>query len=1099
MPLWWFILQQVRGVGPLAGAVGLAIFFAIAFLAATPLYLGALEDLGRRHAVETEPLPHIQVYVPFTAVDRKGFDRTLATVDQAVDRFVAEFVVQRESYVRLPHFFSVRAGRPMEGAADLALLQHLSGMDPHVRLVEGRFPLPGEQEMEVLAGSAIARGFGIERDARLHLFRESATGMVEVDVTVVGLVEPIDLTDEFWIGAATDYFYPSPVDTVQPVPLFFSERDMIDRIGTASPGVLGQVWRALYVERSKVHAWGLAEAGEAVTRMGASLAGSLPQARVFTRLEPLAQEYGTKLFFTRIPLVVLIVITEALVLYVLLMVTAAVKERQEGHLALLQSRGAGRVQAALVMALWGVALCALGFSLSPLVSAVAVALAGYVPAFVSIMGPGPLPVVSLPTAYLWAAAGALLALSVFLLPILLGPETGIAVRRWGTAQPERAPWFQRQYLDLGALLLVAALLWQLQQRRDLVFTQGDIWNALGPSFSVDQTALLIPVLGLLVTVILLFRLLPILLAVLAFLGRRFGMLWMDLGFTRMARAPLPSNRLVGLLLVAIALATFAATLGGTLDRSSKERALYSVGADLRIVRDEGFEFQDLGQARQLYRDVSGVEAASAAYRDIVRTGPSDESPEAHLLAVDPETLGDVLWFREDFASQGLGSLLLSLTVSEPVRPLIQLPARTEAVGVWVNPDEPEVNRFLWIVVRDGRGTVRPFTLGPLNFSGWRYLETGLPRPNALDALAEPVTLESFQVYEPVSGAAGSAGALRLDDLQAWLPDGSPFLLDGFEDVEGLAPILTSPRPTDSVSLAQDDVHGGEGALLFTFGRGTLAGVRGMLFERNPGPLPVLASPTFLRATRLKVGEVGVVSVAGRFVSIRVVNRVEHFPTMDPLLGGFIVTNGEALLARVNPVASGGQLWPTEVFVSVPEEPEARKAALKTLRQYRAYPAVILDGEAYLERVQQDPLLSAGWRALTGMTLVVAVVLVVTGYAAHGASFLLARRREGALLRALGLPPWRSLLQLGMEHFIVVIVGIGAGLAVGLWLSNALVPLLQRTEEGRLVLPPFVLVTEWSMVTVVAGGIALGALGTTLVLWRLSGLRGAFQLLQAEDE
>ena len=99
-----------------------------------------------------------------------------------------------------------------------------------------------------------------------------------------------------------------------------------------------------------------------------------------------------------------------------------------------------------------------------------------------------------------------------------------------------------------------------------------------------------------------------------------------------------------LLVLGAGLGAFAASFGGTLDRSYQERALYQAGAEVRFpnatIARNG---PSLGLS-DLITNVEGVDDASLVLRQGGSFATGLAGARFELLAIDPETFSEVSWW-----------------------------------------------------------------------------------------------------------------------------------------------------------------------------------------------------------------------------------------------------------------------------------------------------------------------------------------------------------------------------------------------------------------------------------------------------------------------
>lgn len=99
-----------------------------------------------------------------------------------------------------------------------------------------------------------------------------------------------------------------------------------------------------------------------------------------------------------------------------------------------------------------------------------------------------------------------------------------------------------------------------------------------------------------------------------------------------------------------------------------------------------------------------------------------------------------------------------------------------------------------------------------------------------------------------------------------------------------------------------------------------------------------------------------------------------------------------------------------------------------------------------------------------------------------------RRLEMALLRTVGVGRIGILIQIMLEYAIIVGSGIALGVLLGNRISLLLLAYLEIDDQGRTVLPPFRVETDWGIL-----GIAFGVLIAVLVLGVLATWRWFLRL------
>jgi putative ABC transport system permease protein len=97
-------------------------------------------------------------------------------------------------------------------------------------------------------------------------------------------------------------------------------------------------------------------------------------------------------------------------------------------------------------------------------------------------------------------------------------------------------------------------------------------------------------------------------------------------------------------------------------------------------------------------------------------------------------------------------------------------------------------------------------------------------------------------------------------------------------------------------------------------------------------------------------------------------------------------------------------------------------------------------------------------AFLGVILVSSLGFIVYSYlSAQG------RQLDFAILRTLGFSIRQIIGLVCFEQLFIIIAGMGLGTIIGERLSYIMMPFLQLTEQGEMVLPPFILTINWGTI------------------------------------
>ncbi len=1093
--VWRLLARRSLAGWRLTALLALGVLVAAMLLAAAPLYARAMADLGLTFAVRErlQREPTTEVQLPGVAVaSAEGRALQEATVRRAEER-LGWFTVARGRLAQGPRFQIVdpaEPGRP----PPLIVPWTVSDAEQHVRLLAGRLR-PGDRV-------TLLEAFD---DCERELPREDrpppppCTPKVGVRFTltaeVTGLVEPADPESPLWVRGAAALFDPYRLipDFGPLLPALTDEETFFTGLGAVLPEYRATVSWVFVAgpERLSRATFPRARADIAELREELKAVGGF----AFSPLESALAGFGRALPVQETPLVLLLLQIAGIALFYVAVIASLAVERQAEEIALLRARGASRLQVTALYLFEGLALAVPAALLAPLLAAGAVALLGLSPPLRQTTGGAALPVTLTPEAWLLAALGAGLSLLMLVGPAALAPVFGSrpSPRPLGTPLPQageglgvraraarpRPPLFLRYYLDVAVAVLAALLLWEARERGS-VFTPSPTGGV-----SSDPLLLASPALLTLAAAALVLRLAPLTLRLAAALAGALAGPPLLLGLWRLVRDPAGYTRLALLLMTAVATGTFAASYSRTAERSFRERAAFAAGADLRVaIGDTTLSTDELTGALAAF---PFVDRSSLVVRATVAPAtPGALRQDISLLAIDPEAAPDLLWFRADFARAPLAELLAPLRGPAPAgRPLPGVPT---AVRVWVNPTQPRESVTMWVRVRDARGTTVMAELGKLDFAGWRQLRAALTGP-AMPELRPPLALVSIVFSEPANVTVAQAPPIYLDDIAVEEAGGETVV----EDFEGVvrweakpeAAPLRGPAVQDDFRISGEDRHSGGAAGRFTFRPGLTTGLRGLFAKDLTVPLPVIANPEFVALTGAGPGRTALLQTGDTLTPVIVRDVARLFPTV-PAGVPFVIASRAQFQAWFSAFSDGPLRRPNEAWLRLRPGTD-RDAAVRALTTSPLRLSVIADRQRALSSVAANPLVAAGGSGVLFLAALAVVVLVAAALLVTLVVAVQRRRTEFAVLRAMGVSTGQLFRLLGVEYGLVALIGVGAGVPLGLAVSRRMLSFLAVNESGQPVVPPFILQTDWPALGTAVAALAL-AFAAGMVLSLLAVLR-----------
>jgi hypothetical protein len=1023
-----------------------------------------------------------------------------------------------------PEQIRIGESRGEEPIGSGAVFGVLPDIAERVNMVSGRVPGPAAAPnpdepvmIEVMVSLADAAEFDLEMGARYSLAPAWDSVTRGPSPAVVGIYERIDPADPFWRAGDDVLGFGAGARTSRAFLVTASE-SYLEVLGPAFPNMSSSYGFLTPVDTGALDGRNIDGALTDLDLLLSEGRRAVEGFRMSTDLDLVIRDFDATAFFNRAPMTIVGILVLLLVLYYAVTLSSLLVDTQRDEFSLLRTRGAGSPQIISVYGVEAALVVIAAIIAGPPLAAIVVHFAGYMPGVSGLNDGGGLPVGVTIRAYQLAILGGLLSLGAMLVPALRASRVGLLARRQGvTRGGGSTPVFQRYYLDLVLLALAVLLFRQLQIRGSLV---GE--NLFGEAV-IDQVTLAAPALLLLVAGLVLLRLFPLSMELLAraLSGRIFYRLIPEtfvLGLWQLARNPASYSRLSLLFILTAGLGVFAANFGATLERSFEDRALYTLGADLRVDGITPRSGASSGSVLDRVEKVPGVVLGSAVLRRPGMVTRPSQGIRYQLLAVDPATFDAAAWTRPDFFAGSLEAQL-ALLESEPQALGIELPREAMWISARVRGFErsPEVD--LVATMRDANGRFYPVLLGNLapmpadplggfpcddagdegRVAGWceiggTIIPSGELRGEIPIIPERPVTLLGIAATLGLGhGDTLFSGSILIDEINVTMDDRSLITVAGFDNSEQLDSWhnMGTALFSDSDSLASTTELTKTGELIHTaelrWGRGEFGEMRGFIYGDPRAPVPVLASKALLDATGIAVGDQILVTQDRVKMPIDIVSEVEFFPTLDPNDDPFIVAPLEPVLNYVNTSNFALDIQYNEVWVrAIPGEILSVSEELTGGFGPAVSIGGVVDGVTVSEELAADPLTKAGWNALLGMSFAVVLLISAFGFMVHAYVTYRDRVEEFALLQTIGLSMRQLLALVAVEQLMVLLPAIAVGIVMGERVGGTIVPYLSNSGDGLRSVPPTINQIDWGGVALTLG--TLGVVVTAVIVLILIGVR-----------
>ena len=1089
----------------LLSSVVVGTLIAAAILSATAIYADAIRDLGLQYALRQQSPAALDLTVSTSNVNVSGtaYQRSSARQDAAVASALHGTGGEIARTVTSATFYPAAIGsRPDERneARPRANLVVRSALQDHITVVEGTLPAAMPRgamgPILVAVGEETAKTQQLRVGSTFDLFPFWDAQSPPIRAQVSGILRTRDLTERYW--GSTSPGVDAPVRSWPTWLLFVPEETLFGAAAERVPTLSADMQNQYEVRPTELNARLALPIANRIASLGTTLTVTEVRPRIESTLEPVLRSFDQKLFFTRIPLLVLLLQIGGIVGYYLVMVSTMLIERQGAEIATLRSRGATTAQLLAQYGIEGAILAVLAALAGPPIAAAVVSSLGPTPAFASLSGGGPLPVHVGSGAYVLAAAGALLAFGSLMLPAWRATRVTVLEFKRGAARPKPVPLLLRYYVDVAAVGVVALAFWRLQ-REDTLFSSGLFGNA-----RVDPFLLATPAVFMVTVGVVFLRLFPLVMRLVGWLVGKTRSVTVLIGVRSLVRNPTHYARLILLLMFATGVGMFGATFSATLDRSYEERAGYVVGADVRASRITltGYE-----GGEECARRIAGVPAD--ARTALTRLGGSvtngTHTARVEVIGVDPATFEEVAFFRHDFADDDLSAMLEVIKQNgASLAPGPRLTADARQLGVWMKMPDIRGRVVLGVSLRDAAGRVTNRQLGEARpgdpvTSEWTFFTADLQQPRTMSggAVRDYQATPPFEVrgvfVQPAGAIANQRGVVEfgpaLSTTAAFVAEPGAsiattgiamsrdawrdavlvqdFSRPGFEAIRGTRPGTNN----DVIRAAPEGAPGFSSSMRYEWqDAGIPLPMRGVRPIADTTPAQIYLSRASAESLQVRAGDAVTLEASSRYMAATVAGIVDYFPTYRPQPeNGLVVINSSRLTTAVNSAIPDQPLGANEAWFST-NRPGAARDALKPLA-----PSEIVERDAVRATQQDDPLIAAGWAGILAIAFGAVLLLSAIGFIVY--SYLTAQQRalEFAILRTLGFSRPQIFSVVLFEHLFVIAAGMGLGTLVGLRIGRLMLAFLGIDEQGGQVVPPFIQRVSWTEVFVV-----WGILGTVFV-------------------
>lgn len=556
----------------------------------------------------------------------------------------------------------------------------MDDLENHAEILEGAYPTKAstsqDEPIEVMLHEDFALELGLQVGEQYlaHITNLTASGKevtTEFIFRISGIWRPLDPGDVYWVSTPT--FYKNV--------LFIPESSFSERISTYLSDEIFSAYWYMVMDGSDVHVEDVNPLLNNIHSVEKHSNYLLPDIRLSVSPADALWEYRESSNSLTILLYAFSIPILGLILAFISLVSRLSVERQRNEIAILRSRGASPLQILGMTALEGLVLGLVSLAISLPLAVQLTRIISKTRSFLDISADGTGLRVAISSSSIQIGIAAIgLVLFAMIIPALGASKHTIISYKQETGRGDRAPWWQRTWMDV--LLLIPAVYgtYLLQQQGSIAILDPEAATGASDPFQ-NPLLFLVPALGIFALTLFSLRLINPVMSIVAKIAGWTKNASLTLATRQLSRSPGSYHTPLIILILTVSLSSYTASLAYTLDQHLTDQSYYRYGADI--------QFTDVGNSASLgssiygdsessedetswvfipvdeYRKIEGVEGVTRLGR-YKATGLSKAAglSQGYFIGIDRIDFPRVAFWRDDFSDQNLGTLMNILAIAQ---------------------------------------------------------------------------------------------------------------------------------------------------------------------------------------------------------------------------------------------------------------------------------------------------------------------------------------------------------------------------------------------------------------------------------------------------
>jgi len=576
LPLLRLLFRKMWNTRWMTFSTLVGLIVAVAFTVSIPMYAdGALKRVVAQTLQDnSEGLPAGSLLMSYQA---PGGTKTDTLGLEEVDRYIREDVPRDvgfpfNTYVNIRSIRSTEVSPEDPTKVDASrsrsmTIGTMSGLDQQVNYSAGM--KPGNQVKDGLIEAAMLEEGMYRNDLHVGDILEYPiySGLdITLRVKITGSFKPDDETSPYWVQGFDSMMNGLYVDEAAFNEVLLKEQ-----------GIPLQNSRWYYAfDLKEIQTSQLPGLTSLLERLDIELYQRLKDTKVDITFGDLLKQFRSQSLQLQTMLFTLAAPMIAMVFYFIAMNARQSLQKQESDIAVLRSRGASARQIFSLYLLEGMFLGVIALVIGPMLGYFMAKSIGSASGFLSFVDRKSIPIGVSKEAILLGLAAVLVAIIASLIPAITYARATIVSAKRRQARTDRAPVWQRWFLDIALLGLAGYGYYLFYERQMLTFQTGMTTDQL----QVQPFLFFVPALAIFALGLFFLRLFPWILKLIQLIGRKLLPVPLYLTLTQLSRSSASYYPLMILLVLTLGLGVYNSAAARTIDLNSTERTLYRYGTDV---------------------------------------------------------------------------------------------------------------------------------------------------------------------------------------------------------------------------------------------------------------------------------------------------------------------------------------------------------------------------------------------------------------------------------------------------------------------------------------------------------------------------------------